>query len=139
MNVKSLKDLPGTTEFHDPRGFDVVLIPLSVAIRYWSHYATKNQRAWNILEGINKNPSKLGLSIDYQIPLPFLRRNIPSQRYEYGVIYVFEDSGNSAYKIGFSTDLEKREKAHKTSNPFLKLVTYIIIKQLYRKKQYTGS
>lgn len=39
-----------------------------------------------------------------------------------GAVYVFEDSGNNAFKIGFTTNLVKRQADHKTSNPFLELV-----------------
>jgi hypothetical protein len=39
-----------------------------------------------------------------------------------GIVYIYVDNGNNAYKIGFTTDLVKREKQHKTSNPFLELV-----------------
>lgn len=39
-----------------------------------------------------------------------------------GEIYVFADNGNNAYKIGFTTNFHKREKQHKSSNPFLELI-----------------
>lgn len=45
-----------------------------------------------------------------------------SNKKSYGVIYVYHDKNNNAYKIGFTVDLLSREKQHKTSNPFLVLV-----------------
>ena len=39
-----------------------------------------------------------------------------------GVLYVYQDANNDAYKIGFTTDIKKRQKQHHTSNPFLELV-----------------
>jgi hypothetical protein len=39
-----------------------------------------------------------------------------------GFVYIYLDPGNNAYKIGFTTKKEGRERQHKTSNPFLELV-----------------
>ena len=39
-----------------------------------------------------------------------------------GVLYIYLDEGNSAYKVGFTANLRTREKSHKSSNPFIKLV-----------------
>lgn len=40
-----------------------------------------------------------------------------------GIVYIYLDEGNSAYKIGFTTNIKKREQQHKSSNPFLCLVS----------------
>jgi hypothetical protein len=39
-----------------------------------------------------------------------------------GMLYVYQDANNNAYKIGYTTDIGKRQKQHYTSNPFLELV-----------------
>ena len=45
-----------------------------------------------------------------------------STKKEAGVIYIYHDKNNNAFKIGFTVDLISREKQHKTSNPFLVLI-----------------
>lgn len=39
-----------------------------------------------------------------------------------GSIYVLKDAGNDALKVGFTSNLKSRIKAHKTSHPFLELI-----------------
>ena len=39
-----------------------------------------------------------------------------------GVLYIYSDDANNAFKVGFTTDLKRREKQHRTSHPFLELV-----------------
>ena len=41
---------------------------------------------------------------------------------EKGFVYILVDNTNNAFKIGFTTNLESRLYAHKSSNPFLELV-----------------
>ena len=69
-----------------------------------NYYATNgNKKACDILSASAK-------------VLPIIARHIK------GCIYVLYDSNNQAYKVGFTTEIAKRLKAHKTSNPFLELV-----------------
>ena len=39
-----------------------------------------------------------------------------------GVLYIYSDEANNAFKVGFTTDLKRRERQHRTSHPFLELV-----------------
>lgn len=54
--------------------------------------------------------------------LRYDRQKTASSKKVVGSIYVLKDAGNNALKVGFSTDVEKRIKNHKTSHPFLELV-----------------
>ena len=63
------------------------------------------------------------------LDLPIKAEAISSQRI-LGSIYVLHDADNHAYKIGFTTALDKRKRTHKTSNPFLELVMQFDCKRI---------
>lgn len=70
------------------------------------------------------DPSKQGTWAVKEVADEFMKwcnkpKKSPTRK---GVIYVFKDNGNNAFKIGFTVDLQKRQKQHLTSNPFLELV-----------------
>jgi len=61
--------------------------------------------------------------------------NFDSVRSAYGCVYMFRDSANNALKVGFTIDLANRTKQHKTSNPFLVLVSVILKVDMQTEKR----
>lgn len=50
------------------------------------------------------------------------RNRSKKEKVKSGVLYIFVDKGNNAFKIGFTSCITEREKQHKISNPFMELV-----------------
>ena len=69
LKVSSLKDLPGAESFHDDAGYTTTLIPVLVAIDYWSFMAANkgSVKSAQILRAISENPQSLGLPHNFSV------------------------------------------------------------------------
>lgn len=69
LGVKSLREIVGSIQIKDDRGWSAVGVPVEIALDYWAYMATNrgNRKATKILQTLSSNPDLLRLPADFKI------------------------------------------------------------------------